>query len=540
MKEPANETSQLVVKEDQAEADITPSARTSSCNAAHGSAVAISTFLLLLLTVVYFIGGSFVTHHHRHAYNPVDTARIEGVSLPQSPFPQNFTWGSATSAYQVEGATHEDRRGVSIWDVFCNNPNNCNGDTADVACDHYHRVKEDVALMKGLGLKAYRFSISWPRIIPMGNGWVNQRGIDFYNTLIDTLIENGIEPWVTLYHWDLPQSLEYQYGGWLGPQIIRDFAHYASVCFEAFGDRVTKWITINEAWTVAIHGYDEGSKAPGRWQRSATEPYVVGHHLLLAHGRAVSIYRSDFVQKQGGIIGIANSGDYRYPLDPQNKADVEAANRAIEWQLAWFADPIWTGDYPASMREILGDRLPQFTKQERAEIMGSSDFLGLNHYSSALASDPKKAAKIAGEYWVDMHVDYSNDPGWPKNCMGWNIVPEGGRDLLLWIRDRYNNPPIVITENGSCEDEPDLQSALHDHGRRDYLKRYIRAFGEALQEGVDLRGYFAWSLFDNFEWSFGFSRRFGIVRVDYDTLERHPKLSALWYRDTIEANGGGN
>ena len=536
MKEPANEKSSLLFERDRSGADNGATSRlhvrTRGRPWALAFQTAISTFLLLL-----FIGGCIVARQrHAYEYQP-DTARIVAESFPQSPFPQNFTWGSATSAYQIEGATQEDHRGVSIWDVFCNNPNNCAGETADIACDHYHKVKEDVAMMKDLGLKAYRFSVAWPRILPMGRGRVNQRGIDFYNTVIDELIANDIEPFVTLYHWDLPQSLEYQYGGWLGPQIVRDFAHYARVCFEAFGDRVSKWITVNEPWTVAIHGYDEGSKAPGRYQRSSTEPYIVGHHLLLAHAEAVNIYRSEFAERRGGVIGIANSGDYRYPLDPENEADVDAANRAIEWQLGWFSDPIWRGDYPMSMRVILGDRLPRFTKEERAKVMGSADFLGLNHYSSALASLPKKAPTIFGEYWADMHVHYSSDPKWETNCMGWSIVPEGGRDILVWIQERYNNPPIYITENGSCEDEPDLDSALHDYGRRDYLEGYIKAFGDALDEGVDLIGYFAWSLMDNFEWGFGFRPRFGIVRVDYDTLQRHPKLSARWYSETIRTNG---
>lgn len=528
MKEPANENSALL----SGYATTPDTVISCQCRPRWMFQVAVSTFLLFLVFVV----GSFLARQ-RHAYPAGAGREIETASLSQSPFPKNFTWGSATSAYQIEGATHEDHRGVSIWDVFCSNPNNCAGETADIACDHYHKVREDVAMMKELGLTSYRFSVAWPRILPMGAGRVNQRGVDFYNILIDELIANNIEPFVTLYHWDLPQSLEYQYGGWLGPQIVQDFAHYSRVCFEAFGDRVSKWITVNEPWTVAIHGYDEGSKAPGRYQRSSTEPYIVGHHLLLAHAAAVKIYRSEFAEKNGGVIGIANSGDYRYPLNPEKKADVAAANRAMEWQLAWFADPIWKGGYPDSMRRILGDRLPQFTEQERAEVMGSSDIFGLNHYSSALAFEPMTETTASGEYWADMNVDYSKDPNWKTNCMGWSIVPEGGRDLLEWIRERYNNPPIYITENGSCEDEPDLDSALHDYGRRDYLEGYIRAFGEALDKGVDLRGYFAWSLMDNFEWGFGFRPRFGIVRVDYDTLQRHPKLSARWYSETIRTNG---
>lgn len=473
----------------------------------------------------------------RTSFLPGQLTPLLSTETPVS-FPHNFTWGAATSAYQIEGATKLDGRGLSIWDIFCSkDPQNCNGDNADMACGHYFRIKEDVALMRELRLTAYRFSIAWPRILPDGKGRTNPAGVGFYNMLIDELIKNDIEPWVTLYHWDLPQGLESEYGGWLNRQIIDDFGNYADICFQVFGDRVKKWITINEPWTVAVHGYDEGSKAPGHSNHFATEPYIVGHNLLLAHARAVFIYKSKFAQKQDGIIGISNSGDFRWPLNPDKKGDVDAADRSMEWQLGWFADPIWKGDYPPSMRKLLGHRLPSFTPEERKLLSGSSDFLGLNHYSSLLASEPLLQASSSGEYWADMHVEFSDHPSWTKNCMGWNIAPEGGRELLLWIRDRYSNPTVYITENGSCENETNLESAVHDNGRRDYLEGYIRAFGEAVMKGVDLKGYFAWSLMDNFEWGFGYKPRFGIIRVNYETLERTPKLSANWYRDTIQANG---
>jgi len=535
MKGAASESSPLLV------ADVQDRGDENRSNMDANRRVPMIAFAAIIFVALVCVIQTKVTPRQVHVHTATGTERVEAASsssVAESFFPQNFTWGSATSAYQIEGATHIDGRGVSIWDEWCESPNNCAGDTADIACDHYHRVKEDVALMEEIGLQAYRFSISWPRIFPMGNERrPNFRGIHFYNMLIDELVANGIAPWVTLYHWDLPQNLEYQYGGWLGPQIVDDFAQYARICFEAFGDRVKHWVTINEAWTVAVHGYDQGVKAPGH--KSSTEPYLVGHHLLLAHARAVQIYRHDYAEAQGGIIGICNSGDYRYPLNIDSDVDIAAANRAMEWQLAWFTDPIFgNGYYPRSMRAILGKRLPRFTEQERKEVMGSADFFGLNHYSSALASEPTTEAKITGEYWVDQHVDYSSDPSWKKNCMLWDIVPEGGKELLLWIKHRYSNPPIYITENGSCEDEPNLASAQHDTGRRDYLEGYIRAFGEAIQqESVNLRGYFVWSLMDNFEWSFGLKKRFGIVRVDFDTLERHPKLSALWYNETIRSNG---
>lgn len=451
-------------------------------------------------------------------------------------FPSHFVWGAATSAYQIEGATHEDGRGLSIWDTFASTEGAVdNGDTADIACDHYHRVDEDVALMVEMGLKAYRFSIAWPRILPDGSGKINQKGIDFYNHLIDTLLENDIQPWVTLYHWDLPQALEDRYGGWLGRQIVDDFANYADVCFQAFGDRVQHWITLNESWTVAVNGYNNAVHAPGHFQNPGVETYQAAHHLILAHATAVRIYRHKY-RGRGGTIGISNCGDYRYPLDKVR--DLDAAERAMVFQIGWFADPIWKGDYPQIMKDRLGDRLPAFTPEEKHLVKGSSDFFGLNHYSSLLAAEPKELPDYEG-YWADMSVDFFSKDTWPKNSMGWSSVPSGCRHLLIWIAQRYQNPPIYMTENGSSYDEPDEETALHDYKRRDYLLNYIRASAEAMERGVNIRGYFAWSLMDNFEWQFGYSRRFGLVRVDFDdgTLERTPKESALWYRSTIEANG---
>lgn len=454
-------------------------------------------------------------------------------------FPPDFAWGAATSAYQVEGAATADGRGPSIWDTWCaDDPANCHGDNGAVADDHYHRMEADVRLMKELGLKAYRFSVAWPRILPAGRGEVNPKGVAFYDRLIDALLEAGIEPWVTLYHWDLPQALYDEYGGWENRAVIEDFGAYARVCFDAFGDRVKHWITINESWTVAVHGHDEGTNAPGKTIQTGREPYEVAHVLILAHARAARIYKRDFATAQGGVIGISNCGDFRYPANPSSKADRRAADRAMEFQLGWFADPIWKGEYPTSMRERLGDRLPRFTPEERLEVAGSADFFGLNHYSSLLAAEPAEEQTYR-EYWADMHVDFSSRDEWDANCLGWPVVPDGCGALLRWIDERYDRPAIVMTENGSCEDEPDLETALRDEGRRSYFEGYIRSAGEAVESGgVDLRGYFAWSLLDNFEWQYGYSKRFGICYVDYDTQERTPKSSATWYRETIQANGG--
>lgn len=449
-------------------------------------------------------------------------------------FPDDFVWGAATSSYQIEGATQEGGRGVSIWDTFCQQPGKISdGSSGVVACDHYHRFREDVQLMKGLGLQAYRFSIAWPRIFPNGNdAEPNIDGIKFYNELIDELLMNGIEPWVTLYHWDLPQALESSYGGWMDANIVDDFGRYAATCFAAFGDRVKKWITINEAWTVAIQAYEDGTKAPGRVENPPIEVYMVGHHLLLAHARAASIYKAEFAPTQQGVIGMSNCGDFRYPLDPDSANDQKAAERAMVFQYSWFTDPLVYGDYPKEMKDRVGDRLPVFTVHERRELVGSLDFMGLNHYSTLYASTNTIPSQYGG-YWNDTGVSFSNDKTWRKNYMGWSTNPDGCRELLLWIGKRYPGLPIVITENGTSEKEPDLETAVADEARRQYFESYIRACGEALDLGVPLTGYFAWSLFDNFEWEYGYTRRFGLCYVDFKSLKRTPKSSALWYRDMI-------
>jgi beta-galactosidase len=462
--------------------------------------------------------------------------RSNAINPEYHTFPSDFVWGTATSSYQIEGAVKEDGRGPSIWDVFSHEPGNTlNNGTGDVACDHYHRMEEDVALMKSLNVKAYRFSISWSRILPKGIGDLNPPGIQFYSRLIDLLLANDIEPWVTLFHWDLPQALDEEYGGWLDIRTSEAFAEYARICFEQFGDRVKHWITLNESWTVSVAGYNNGVHAPGHTNKPTTEPYIVGHHLLLAHAKAARIYKQNFAPEQKGIIGIANCGDFRYPL-ADNDADKEAAERAMLFQFGWFVDPILLGDYPPIMRKQLGDRLPYFTPEDQHDLLGSADFLGLNYYSALLATAPKKKPTFGG-YWADIFVDFSNDPIWEQNEMGWNVVPDGLRQMLLWISTRYDNPLIFITENGAAFDEPDLAAATHDESRRKFFEGHLRACAEAIEAGINLGGYFAWSLLDNFEWQFSFTKRFGLCYVDFDTLERTPKLSGLWYRDTIRDNG---
>jgi beta-glucosidase/6-phospho-beta-glucosidase/beta-galactosidase len=332
-------------------------------------------------------------------------------------FPDDFVWGAATSSYQIEGATHEGGRGQSIWDTFCEGTNNiADRSNGDIACDHYHRMQEDVQLIKNLGIRAYRFSIAWPRIFPSGRDEINPEGVAFYNHLIDELLKNDIEPWVTLYHWDLPQSLQDEYGGWHSPQIVQDFGYYATACFAAFGDRVKNWITLNESWTVAVQGYQDGTKAPGINENPPVDVYLVAHHLLLAHAKAYQIYKNDFAPTQYGKVGISNCGDWRYPLDPDSKDDQDAAERSMVFQYAWLTDPIVFGDYPKEMRDRLGERLPLFTEAEQIELKGALDFMGLNHYSTLYASARKEIAPYGG-YWSDMDVEFSSDPSWKKNFM---------------------------------------------------------------------------------------------------------------------------
>jgi beta-galactosidase len=463
-----------------------------------------------------------------------------GEQTAMKKFPKDFTWGGATSSYQIEGAHDEDGKGPSIWDVFCMIPGKvANGDTGNIACDHYHRIKEDVALMKKLGLKAYRFSIAWPRIMPAGTGKVEARGIAFYNRLIDELLKNDIEPWVTLYHWDLPAALEFEIDGWVGDGISDAFAAYADVCFKAFGDRVKNWITINEAWVVAILGYGHGVFAPGK--KSGYLPYIAGHNLLKAHGKAVDIYRKKYQNSQKGRIGITNNCDWREPLT-NSKEDKDAAERAMEFFIAWFADPIYKGDYPASMKERLGDRLPAFTKEEIGMIKDSSDFFGLNHYTTMFAADSTGKVEEGSVYGngglsEDQEVNLSIDPNWKLTDMKWAIVPWGCQKLLEWLAARYDNPEIYITENGCAFDDKLVDGKVDDQDRKEFFKGYLSAVHGAMMNGVNMGGYFIWSLMDNFEWASGYDKKFGITYIEEGTLKRVPKNSALWYAEMIKNDG---
>lgn len=455
-------------------------------------------------------------------------------------FPDDFIWGAATSAYQIEGGYNSDGKGPSIWDAFTSIPDKIyQGQTGNTACNHYQLFREDVALMAAMNLPAYRFSISWPRILPTGYGRVNGAGIEFYNRLINALLEKDITPWITLYHWDLPLALQFEKDGWLNPKIVSYFTEYAAICFAHFGDRVKNWITINEPWVAAMLGYGQRVFAPGR--TSNVEPYVAGHHLLRAHAAAVELYRTRFQPTQKGRIGISNNCDWREPVSVKKK-DVDAAQRSLLFYLGWFADPIYLGDYPDVMRQRLGERLPRFTDKEKEKLKESSDFFGLNQYTTLLAGHadgpiPDNYIFSNGGIPEDQDVILSQDDSWAQTEMQWHIVPWGCRKLLEWIHARYNGPCIILTENGCAFEDQIEDGFVNDAKRVNFLKSYISACHRAIQNGVNLGGYFVWSLMDNFEWTFGFSKRFGIHYVDFKTQKRTPKASARWYTDVIRNNG---
>jgi beta-glucosidase len=435
-------------------------------------------------------------------------------------FPSDFVWGTATASYQIEGAANEDGRGESVWDRFAATPGKVrNGDNGSVACDFYHRYRDDIALMRELGIDAFRFSIAWPRVIPDGRGHVNQAGLDFYDRLVDELLGNGITPFATLFHWDTPQSLE-DAGGWPARETVDAFAAYVEVVVERLGDRVGHWITHNEPWVVAWVGHGWGHHAPGR--TSDTDALAAAHHLLLSHGRAVEILRR---LAPPAKVGITLNLDNPLPASIAAEDGI-AASWVDGLHNRWFLDPIFRGAYPADMVEAWADNMPEIHDGDLATISAPIDFLGVNNYSSPLVAADENGgrAKIVRREDVD------------RTDMGWEIVPEGLHGLLTRLAADYEPPAIYVTENGAAF--PDVRShdgSIHDPERQAYLESYIGAAARAVGDGVPLRGYFAWSLLDNFEWAWGYWKRFGLIYIDYATLERVPKGSFYWYRDFIAA-----
>jgi beta-glucosidase len=453
--------------------------------------------------------------------------RAEAAASP-APEREAFVWGAATAAFQIEGATKADGRGESIWDRFAAAPGKvANGDTGEPACEHYYRWREDLDLMRSLGLQGYRFSISWPRVQPDGRGLPNQRGLDFYSALVDGLLERGIAPLATLYHWDLPQALE-DAGGWTSRDIVERFAEYAAIVFDALGDRVGDWITHNEPYVTSFLGYAYGVKAPGR--RDWPSALQAAHHALLAHGVVVRAFRESGLD---GRIGLTLDLTVAQPAGA-SPADAAAARRLDGHHNRWFLDPVLRGSYPADLLELYESRFGPLDAVREGDlelIAQPLDFLGVNFYRPNLVA-AADGVGVLGLREVDQDAE--------TTAMGWPIVPAALTELLVRVRDDYGEIPLLITENGAAfDDRLDGGGVVEDERRVAYVRGHIDAVDRARAAGVDVRGYYVWSLLDNFEWEAGYGKRFGLVFVDFETQRRIPKRSALWYRDLIATRSSG-
>ncbi|MCB8969023.1 MAG: beta-glucosidase [Ardenticatenaceae bacterium] len=443
-------------------------------------------------------------------------------------FPPNFIWGTATASYQIEGAWNEDGKGESIWDRFTHTPGHVDDKSSgDMACDHYHRWQDDIALMQSLNLPAYRFSIGWPRILPDGTGAVNAKGLDFYDRLVDGLLAANVTPYVTLYHWDLPQALQ-DAGGWPSRDTAEAFVNYVDVVTEALGDRVKHWITHNEPFVAAVLGYQNGEHAPGirDWPASIR----AAHHLLLSHGLAVPIIRQN---SPGAQVGITLNVSWVMPASA-SQADRNAARLHDGFVNRWFLEPLYGRSYPADLVKLYQNHFPQgmdFIHAGDMETIATvTDFLGINYYTRHVARDRGASENLPQEVFAAPAAEHTE--------MGWEIYPDGLYSMLNRIHFEYQPRQLYVTENGcSFSDGPDANDHVADTRRITYLRDHFAAAWRALQNGVPLAGYFVWSLMDNFEWARGYTQRFGLVWIDYETQQRIPKASALWYRDVIAANG---
>ncbi len=455
-------------------------------------------------------------------------------------FPENFTWGVAAAAYQIEGAAYEDGKGMSVWDMFCRQPGKVlDGHTGDVACDHYHRYREDVVMMKSLGVRNYRFSISWPRVIPAGTGAVNKPGLDFYDRLVDELLGAGITPWATLFHWDYPNELLIR-GGWLKRESAEWFADYVGVIADRLSDRVEHWITLNEPQCFIGFGHARGTNAPGL-RLDTAECLLAGHHVLLAHGMAVRVLRAR--AKKPAKIGWAPVGVVSMPRDGASERDVAAARQAMFsvtggdsvsmempanlWSNTWWGDPVVFGKYPEDGVALAGAAMPAIHEGDMETISQKIDFYGANIYSGTFYQ--------AGENGQPVRLPHSH--GTPLSAFKWPVVPSSLRWGPRFLHERYQLP-VIVTENGvSLADWVSLDGKVHDPQRVDFLQRYLSELRRAIADGADVRGYFHWSVMDNFEWAEGYKQRFGLVHVDYETQCRTPKDSAWWFRDLMASRG---
>ncbi|UPK75558.1 GH1 family beta-glucosidase [Nocardioidaceae bacterium SCSIO 66511] len=449
--------------------------------------------------------------------------------------PSDFVYGVSTASYQIEGAVEADGRGRSVWDTFCAEPGRIrNGETGDVACDHYHRYADDVALMRELGIDSYRFSIAWPRVQPTGSGPVNDAGLDFYDRLVDELLAADINPAATLFHWDLPQTLQDE-GGWRNRDTAHRLAEYATVVAERLGDRVQMWMPINEPVVVTMFGHALGTHAPG--ERLGFEALPVAHHLLLGHGLAVQALRAEGVSN----IGIASNHQPTWPAS-ESPADQEAAAAYDTLINELFADPILRGEYPNG----IGDGMPGPVSEDLEVIASPLDWYGINYYQPTLVGAPGSTTGASptlegAEAPVELPFDLGQIPDVPTTDFGWAIVPEGLTQMLTWFRDRYGDslPPLYVTESGcSYHDQVAEDGRVRDRPRIDYHRAHLAAVADAVEAGVDVRGYFAWSLIDNFEWAEGYTERFGLVHVDFETQRRTPKDSYHWLREQLAARRG--
>jgi beta-glucosidase len=465
----------------------------------------------------------------RRAFLPLLTGLLgaplglrSGAAMAEdSTFPADFVWGASTSSYQIEGAVDADGRGKSIWDVFSHTPGRVKGgDTGDVACDHYHRWREDVELLASGGFSAYRFSTAWPRILPAGAGAVEQRGLDFYDRLVDGLVARGVTPWLCLYHWDLPQALQDQ-GGWLNRDIAENFADYARVVARRLGDRVKHWAMFNEANIHALFGHGMGSHAPGLTGLSNLQAAI--HHQNLAQGRALQALRAE---RAGLRLGtVANISAVRPASD--RDTDRRAVVRFDAYWNGATLDPLFKGSYPAA---VAAEFAPLIAADDLQTIRQPVDFFGVNYYAPAYVADAPQS--LFGAWFGAVPA------GTRFTAIGWPIDPSGLTDTLVRLRDHYGNPDVYVTENGACYDDPiAADGTVHDQDRVEYLREHVAAARSALAAGVKLRGYFAWSLLDNFEWAEGYSRRFGIVNVDFASQKRTPKASFAFLAETIRRRG---
>lgn len=447
--------------------------------------------------------------------------------MNQTRFPKGFILGTSTAAYQIEGAAAEDGRGPSIWDTFSHEPGHiANGDTGDTACDHYHRYPQDIGLMKSLGVNGYRMSVSWSRVLPEGKGRVNSKGLDFYDRLVDALLENNIDPMVTLYHWDLPQALQ-NAGGWANRATCDYFAEYAELMFKTLGDRVKKWNTFNEPWVSAFAGHFIGRHAPGL--KDFGLAVQVSHHLILSHAKAVNAFRS--LNQSGGKVGIALNLYPMYPASDDVK-DREAALLADGYHNRWFLDPVLKGSYPEDMMKLYQERYQSpVTGTDDMKTISSAgvDFLGVNYYFRKVIRNLESDNLLHYEEILPLGSKYTE--------MNWEIYPEGLYDLFMRIQKDYGNPVLYVTENGCAfKDAVRQNNIILDDDRREYLEQHLEMAKKSIRDGIRLEGYYIWSLLDNFEWAHGYNKRFGLFYTDYQTQERFSKKSGLWLADYIKNN----